>query len=112
MEPHALGGRTCSDSGRPTSSAGEPRSELRRKDTIRRALWQSLRSLALERSGSRRQDARPELTELYRVSPEQAWWRAVGAPPERGARPHCAGTEGLDCPQSVRARQVLGVARL
>ena len=53
-----------------------------------------LRGLTFELSGRRRQDARPGLAKMYRVPPDRAWWPAVGAPLERGVRPHCAGRMG------------------
>ena len=43
-----------------------------------------------ELSGRRRQDARPGLVKMYGVPPARAWWPAVGAPLERGVRPHFA----------------------
>ena len=45
--------------------------------------------LTFELSGRRRQDARPGLAKMYTVLPARAWWPAVGAPLERGVRPHC-----------------------
>lgn len=42
--------------------------------------------LTFELSGRQRQDARPGLAKMYRVPPDRAWWRAVGAPLERGVR--------------------------
>jgi hypothetical protein len=47
--------------------------------------------LTFELSGCQRQDARPGLVKMYRVPPARAWWPAVGAPLERGVRPHSAG---------------------
>ena len=44
--------------------------------------------LTFELSGRQRQDARPGLAKMYRVPPDRAWWPAVGAPLERGVRPH------------------------
>ena len=44
--------------------------------------------LTFELSGRRRQDARPGLAKMYRVSPDRAWWPAVGAPLERRVRRH------------------------
>ena len=44
--------------------------------------------LTFELSGRQRQDARPGLVKMYRVPPARAWWPAVGAPLERGVRPH------------------------
>ena len=37
---------------------------------------------------------------MYRVPPARAWWPAVGAPLERGVRPHCAvfDARGVDLP--------------
>jgi hypothetical protein len=32
---------------------------------------------------------------MYSVPPDRAWWPAVGAPLERGVRPHCAATRTL-----------------
>ena len=46
--------------------------------------------LTFELSGRQRQDARPGLAKMYRVPPDRAWWPAVGAPLERGVRPHSA----------------------
>ena len=46
--------------------------------------------LTFELSGRRRQDARPGLAKMYCVPPDRAWWPAVGAPLERGVRPHRA----------------------
>ena len=46
--------------------------------------------LTFELSGRRRQDARPGQAKMYTVLPARAWWPAVGAPLERGVRPHCA----------------------
>jgi hypothetical protein len=48
-----------------------------------------LRGLTFELSGRRRQGARPGSVKMYRVPPARAWWPAVGAPLERGVRPHC-----------------------
>ena len=45
-------------------------------------------SLTFELSGRRRQDARPALQKMYTVPAARAWWPAVGAPLERGVRPH------------------------
>ena len=58
-----------------------------------RAVWRQgtdlpMRGLTFELSGRRRQDARPGLAKMYRVPPDRAWWPAVGAPLERGVRPH------------------------
>ena len=50
----------------------------------------SMRGLTFELSGRQRQDARPGLAKMYRVPPDRAWWPAVGAPLERGVRPHRA----------------------
>jgi hypothetical protein len=50
------------------------------------ALW----GLTFELSGRQRQDARPGRAKMYRVPPDWAWWPAVGAPLERGVRPHAA----------------------
>ena len=44
--------------------------------------------LTFELRGSQRWDARPGLVKMYRVPPDRAWWPAVGAPFERGVRPH------------------------
>lgn len=43
-----------------------------------------------ELTGRQRRDARPGLAKMYRVPPARAWWPAVGAPVERGVRPHLA----------------------
>jgi hypothetical protein len=45
-------------------------------------------SLTFELSGRQRWDARPGLVKMYSVPPTRAWWPAVGAPLERGVRPH------------------------
>ena len=58
-----------------------------------------LRGLTFELSGRQRQDARPGLAKMYRVPPDRAWWPAVGAPLERGVRPH----RGDDAMFQVRA---------
>ena len=50
--------------------------------------WRCLRGLTFELSGRQRQDARPGLAKMYRVPPARARWPAVGAPLERGVRPH------------------------
>ena len=55
--------------------------------------WHELRRLTFELSGRRRQDARPGLAKMYRVPPDRAWWPAVGAPLERGVRPHSHATQ-------------------
>ena len=52
--------------------------------------WWFWCGLTFELSGRRRQDARPGLAKMYRVPPDRAWWPAVGAPLERGVRPHSA----------------------
>ena len=44
--------------------------------------------LTFELRGRQRWDARPGLAKMYRVPPGRAWWPAVGAPFERGVRPH------------------------
>jgi len=49
--------------------------------------WLGQRRLMFELSGRRRQDARPGLRRMYRAA-DRAWWSAVGAPLERGVRPH------------------------
>jgi hypothetical protein len=51
-----------------------------------------IRRLTFELSGRRRQDARPGAVKMYGVPPARAWWPAVGAPLERGVRPHFAQT--------------------
>jgi hypothetical protein len=56
------------------------------KRDARHGWW--LCGLTFELSGRRRQDARPGLVKMYRVPPARAWWPAVGAPLERGVRPH------------------------
>lgn len=42
----------------------------------------------IELSGHRRQAIRPGPVKMHRVPPALAWWPAVGAPLERGVRPH------------------------
>jgi len=64
-------------------------------------LEDDLCGLTFELSGRRRQDARARLAKMYRVPPDRAWWPAVGAPLERGVRPH-----------SVTARLPYAQARL
>ena len=54
----------------------------------------NLRGLTFELSGRRRQDARPRLEKMYRVPQDRAWGPAVGAPLERGVRPHSAANGG------------------
>jgi hypothetical protein len=49
-------------------------------------LW----GLTFELSGSQRQGARPRAVKMYTVPLPGAWWPAVGAPLERGVRPHVA----------------------
>lgn len=44
--------------------------------------------LTFELSGRRRQATRPGPVKMYTVPPARAWWPAVGAPLERGVRPH------------------------
>ena len=51
--------------------------------------------LTFELSGRRRQDARPGLAKMYTVPPARAWWPAVGAPLERGVRPHFTPCDAL-----------------
>ena len=63
---------------------GDPGEEHEREQTSG-CFW---RCLTFELSGRRRQDARPGLAKMYRVPPDRAWWPAVGAPLERGVRPH------------------------
>ncbi len=66
-----------------------------------------MRCLTFELSGRRRQDAKPGPVKMYRVPPARAWWPAVGAPLERGVRPHCACGESelhsqpLDIPTAI-----------
>jgi hypothetical protein len=50
----------------------------------------ALGQVTFELTGHRRWDARPGLAKMYRVPPDRAWWPAVGAPVERGVRPHRA----------------------
>ena len=49
----------------------------------------TLRS-TFELSGRRWQDASARMAKMYRVPPAGRWWPAVGAPLERGVRPHRA----------------------
>jgi hypothetical protein len=60
-----------------------------RRNTTMRQLGH-LRRLTFELTGHQRRDARPGLAKMYRVPPDRAWWPAVGAPVERGVRPHCS----------------------
>jgi hypothetical protein len=56
-----------------------------------RGVWvHTLCGLTFELSGRRRQDAKPGPVKMYGVPPARAWWPAVGAPLERGVRPHSA----------------------
>jgi hypothetical protein len=50
-------------------------------------MW-DVRGLTFELTGRQRQGAKPGLAKMYRVPPDRAWWPAVGAPVERGVRPH------------------------
>jgi hypothetical protein len=52
-------------------------------------LGRKLRGLTFELSGRRRQATKPGPVKMYRVPPARAWRPAVGAPLERGVRPHC-----------------------
>ena len=54
----------------------------------RKPATRGFRGLTFEVRRDRRQDARPGLAKMYRVPPDRAWWPAVGAPVERGVRPH------------------------
>ena len=68
-----------------------------------------LRGLTFELSGRRRQDARPGPVKMYRVPPARAWWPAVGAPLERGVRPHPAKAFGRwHWIEPTRLRQTAG----
>ena len=49
-----------------------------------------MRGLTFELSGQQRQDASARTEKMYRVPQAGHWWPAVGAPLERGVRPHCA----------------------
>ena len=55
---------------------------------IFRLLAGDVRGLTFKLCRRRRQDAKPGLAKMYRVPPDRAWWSAVGAPLERGVRPH------------------------
>ena len=55
-----------------------------------------LSCLTFELSGRQWQDAKPGLAKMYRVPPARDWWPAIGAPLERGVRPHCAAEEDRD----------------
>ncbi len=59
--------------------------------------------LTFELTGRRRWDARPGLAKMYRVPPDRAWWPAVGAPVERGVRPHLQGPS-VTCQAKQAAR--------
>ena len=50
-------------------------------------LW----GLTFELTGSQRQGARPD-ERMISLTARRAWWPAVGAPVERGVRPHCEAT--------------------
>jgi hypothetical protein len=63
--------------------------------------------LTFELSGRRRQDASARTVKMYRVPPAGRWWPAVGAPLERGVRPHCAWAADWGCsfaPNGIRIR--------
>jgi hypothetical protein len=66
--------------------------------------------LTFELSGRRRQDARPGLAKMYRVPPDRAWWPAVGAPLERGVRPHFAYAAGPARATPATRMMTLGTA--
>ena len=54
-------------------------------DMVRQSL---VRDLAFELSRRRRQDARARAVKIHRVPQAGPWWPVVGAPLERGVRPH------------------------
>ena len=60
------------------------------------------RRITFELSGRQRQATRPGPVKMYSVRPGRAWWPAVGAPLERGVRPHCAAPRRVDRKQSKR----------
>ena len=60
--------------------------------------------LTFELSGGQRQGARPGLAKMYRVPPDRAWWPAVGAPLERGVRPHWLLAAGPWLPPALDSR--------
>jgi hypothetical protein len=51
----------------------------------------AMRRLTFELSGRQRHATAPGPVKMYRVPPARARWHAVGAPLERGVRPHCVG---------------------
>jgi hypothetical protein len=59
-----------------------------------------MRGLTFELSGRRRQDAKPGLVKMYSVPPDRAWRPAVGAPLERGVRPHSGNAAARPRPKS------------
>ena len=62
-----------------------------------------------ELRGLQRQDALARTEKMYRVPQAGPWWPAVGAPLERGVRPHCAALdEGFEarCDSTPSAPQV------
>ncbi len=65
---------------------------LRKAARSATAVAEAICALTFELRGRRRQDARARLAKMYRVPPAGPWWPAVGAPLERGVRPHCSPT--------------------
>jgi hypothetical protein len=61
--------------------------------------------LTFELNGHQRQDARARTEKMYTVPQAGPWWPAVGAPLERGVRPHLP-PQGLPAVHSVTHRDV------
>ena len=80
--PNALDSRWVMQPFQRQAAKREQRWALR-VSTLRR-----LCGLTFELRGRQRQDARPRAVKMYTVPLPGAWWPAVGAPLERGVRPH------------------------
>jgi hypothetical protein len=90
---HGLWVRVDGEKRRSVLWAKRPQNEafcLQGKGTECGHSWCELRRLTFELCGRQRKDARPGPVKMYRVPPARAWWPAVGAPLERGVRPHFA----------------------
>jgi hypothetical protein len=72
------------------SGSGSMMKDSRADNPGRRRSRHASCRLTFELNGRQRQGARPGLAKMYRVPPARAWWPAVGAPLERGVRPHCS----------------------
>ena len=80
----------CGPANAPRKVTDSPSNSHKRKPYFgdRQSCWPGKCNTTFELSGRRRQDARPGLVKIYRVPPDRAWRPAVGAPLERGVRPH------------------------